>query len=37
MIRNIRSSFIDLLEESTWMDDVSKRRAIEKVREKKKI
>jgi hypothetical protein len=32
MIGNIRRAFIDLLEESTWMDDVSKRRAIEKVR-----
>jgi predicted metalloendopeptidase len=32
MIGNIRKAFIDLIEESTWMDDVSKRRAIEKVR-----
>jgi predicted metalloendopeptidase len=32
MISNIRSAFIDLIEESTWMDDASKRRAIEKVR-----
>jgi len=31
MIGNIRSAFIDLLEESTWMDKVSKRRAINKV------
>lgn len=31
MIGNIRSSFIDLLGNSTWMDDVSKHRAIEKV------
>ena len=31
MISNIRKSFIDMLEESTWMDDVSKGRAKEKV------
>lgn len=31
MIRNIRSAFIDLLDESTWMDDTSKRLAIDKV------
>jgi predicted metalloendopeptidase len=39
MIRNIRSAFIDLLEESTWMDDASKSRAIDKVSviEKKKL
>ncbi len=37
MIRNIRSAFIDMLEESTWMDTVSKRRAIEKVNKYKKI
>ncbi|UJR32874.1 hypothetical protein I4U23_020335 [Adineta vaga] len=30
MISNIRKSFIDMLEESTWMDDVSKGRAKEK-------
>ena len=31
MIANIRSALIDLLDESTWMDDISKRKAIEKV------
>ncbi|CAF2118844.1 unnamed protein product [Rotaria magnacalcarata] len=30
MIHNIRSSFIEMLEKSTWMDDISKRKAIEK-------
>ncbi|UJR31747.1 hypothetical protein I4U23_019225 [Adineta vaga] len=30
MIRNIRSAFIDMLNESTWMDDISKRKAIDK-------
>ncbi|CAF4384850.1 unnamed protein product, partial [Adineta steineri] len=31
MIRNIRNAFIDMLEDSTWMDDVSKDKAKEKV------
>lgn len=35
MIKNIRSAFIDLLKESTWMDNVSKKRAIEKVNKHK--
>ncbi|CAF0915198.1 unnamed protein product [Adineta ricciae] len=30
MISNIRKAFVEMLEESTWMDDVSKSRAIEK-------
>ncbi|CAF1531755.1 unnamed protein product [Rotaria sp. Silwood1] len=30
MIHNIQSVFIEMLEESTWMDDVSKRKAKEK-------
>ncbi|CAF1088486.1 unnamed protein product [Rotaria sordida] len=30
MIHNIRSAFIEMLEESTWMDDVSKSKAKEK-------
>ncbi|CAF0725068.1 unnamed protein product [Adineta steineri] len=33
MIRNIRNAFIDMLEDSTWMDDVSKDKAKEKARE----
>ncbi len=31
MIENIRTSFIDMIDKSTWMDDTSKRKAIEKV------
>jgi predicted metalloendopeptidase len=31
MISNIRTAFIEMLNKSTWMDDVSKHRAIEKV------
>jgi hypothetical protein len=31
MISNIRKSFIDMVEQSTWMDNVSKYKAIEKV------
>ena len=31
MIGNIRRAFIEMLQESTWMDDVSRSRAIEKV------
>jgi len=31
MIENIRSSFIDMLSDSTWMDQTSKVKAIEKV------
>lgn len=34
MIGNIRTAFIDILEKSTWMDEVSKRKAIEKVKER---
>lgn len=33
MIENIRDEFIDLVEQSTWMDEVSKEKAIEKVNE----
>ena len=35
MIDTIRDAFIDLVEQSTWMDEVSKGRAIEKVSENK--
>lgn len=31
MISNIRKSFIDMAEKSTWMDKVSREKAIEKV------
>ena len=31
MINNIRNAFIGMLDESTWMDDESKAKAIEKV------
>lgn len=31
MINNIRGAFIGMVNESTWMDDVSKAKAIEKV------
>jgi hypothetical protein len=31
MISNIRKSFINMVEQSTWMDNVSQSRAIEKV------
>ena len=37
MINNIRSAFINMLEASTWMDDVSKRLAIDKVSRKEKV
>jgi len=33
MIENIRNQFIDIINQSTWMDSVSKRKAIEKVSE----
>ena len=32
MIGNIRKAFINMLEETTWMDGMSKNAAIEKVR-----
>ncbi len=32
MIGNIRKSFIEMLDQSTWMDEISKNKAIEKVR-----
>ncbi len=31
MINNIRNTFIDILDQSIWMDSISKSRAIEKV------
>jgi hypothetical protein len=31
MIENIRSSFIDMLSQSSWMDQTSKDKAIKKV------
>jgi hypothetical protein len=31
MIENIRTSFIDMIDDSNWMDATSKRKAIEKV------
>jgi hypothetical protein len=31
MIDSIRDEFIDLVEQSTWMDAISKAKAIEKV------
>jgi predicted metalloendopeptidase len=31
MINNIRDAFIEMIKTSTWMDDTSKTRAIEKV------
>jgi predicted metalloendopeptidase len=35
MINNIRDAFIDMLRSSTWMDEDSKEKAIEKVNLKK--
>ena len=32
MIDNIQNTFIDMLEGSPWMDEISKARAVEKVR-----
>jgi hypothetical protein len=32
MINNIRVAFIDMLKNSTWMDETSKTKAIEKVK-----
>jgi predicted metalloendopeptidase len=32
MISNIRNAFIDIIDQSTWMDSDSKSRAIEKVK-----
>lgn len=37
MIDNIRDEFIDLVEQSTWMDADSKAKAIEKVGYKLKL
>jgi hypothetical protein len=31
MINNIRNAFIDMINESIWMDSISKNAAIEKV------
>lgn len=31
MIDNIQNTFIDMLEESSWMDKISRARAVEKV------
>ena len=31
MITNIRNAFIEMLQNSTWMDNVSREKAIEKV------
>jgi hypothetical protein len=36
MIGNIRKSFINMVDQSTWMDEMSKNKAIEKVRINKK-
>ena len=35
MINNIQNSFIDIIQQTTWMDKISKMKAIEKVRESK--
>jgi hypothetical protein len=32
MINNIENSFIDIIQQTTWMDKISKMKAIEKVR-----
>ncbi len=37
MIDNIRNTFIEMLERSTWMDKDSKMKAIEKVNETQKV
>ncbi len=33
LVNNIRNTFIDMVNQSTWMDSVSKKRTIEKVNE----
>ena len=37
MIENIREEFVKILYETEWMDDVSRKHALEKVRRKKSI
>ncbi len=33
LVNNIRNTFIDMVNQSTWMDSVSKKQTIEKVNE----